>query len=276
MEVGKLNTLRVLRDTSVGMYLGDEAGNDVLLPNKYIPEDLNIGDDIEVFLYQDSEDRLIATTLTPKIKLGEFALMNVRDVNHIGAFMDWGLEKDLLVPFREQGREIEFGERHVIHLYLDAESNRLVGSSKIPQFLDNEDHDLEEGQEVDVFVFRETDLGFKVIINDEFEGLIYRNEVFKDVKVGTKTKGFVKYVRDDDKIDISLQKQGYVNVIDDVSQSILDKLKENNGFLPYHDKSDPEDIKEAFSLSKKNFKKAIGNLYKDKIIKIESNGITLL
>ncbi len=276
MDIGKLNTLRVLRDTSVGMFLGDEAGNDVLLPIKYIPEDLNIGDDIEVFLYQDSEDRLIATTLTPNIKLGEFALMNVRDVNHVGAFMDWGLEKDLLIPFREQGREIEFGERHIIHLYLDAESNRLVGSSKIPQFLDNEDHDLEEGQEVDLLVFKETDLGFKVIVNNEFEGLIYRNEVFKDIRIGTKTKGFVKFVREDDKIDICLQKQGYVNVIDEVSQSILDKLKESNGFLPYHDKSDPEDIREVFSLSKKNFKKAIGNLYKDKIIKIESNGITLL
>lgn len=276
MELGKLNTLKVLRDTSVGMYLGDEEGNDVLLPNKYIPEDLNIDDDIEVFLYQDSEDRIIATTLTPNIKLGEFALMRVRDVNNVGAFMDWGLEKDLLVPFREQGRELEYGEQHVIHLYHDAESNRLVGSSKISQFLDNEDHDLEEGQEVDLLVFKETDLGFKVIINNEYEGLVYRNEVFKDIRVGTKTKGFVKYLRDDEKIDISLQKQGYRNVIDDVSQSILDKLNANDGFLPYHDKSDPEDIKKVFSLSKKNFKKAIGNLYKEKIIKIESKGITLL
>lgn len=274
IKVGEINNLRVLRGTSVGMYLGDEEDNDVLLPNKYIPDGLIVGDFIDVFIYRDSEDRIIATTLQPKINLNEFACLRVSAVSHFGAFIDWGLEKDLLVPFREQNKKLEVGDWAIIYLYLDQETERLVGSCKVNKYLEKENIDLKVGQEVDLLIFEKTDMGLNAVINNRYKGLLYQNEIFQRVAWGDNLKGYIKNIREDNRIDLSLQKQGYVNV-EPNSQKILEKLKENEGFLPLNDKSESIDIMSMLEMSKKTFKKAVGALYKQKLITIEDDGIRL-
>ena len=274
IRVGEINNLRVLRGTSVGMYLGDEEDNDVLLPNKYIPDGLIVGDFIDVFIYRDSEDRIIATTLQPKINLNEFACLRVSAVSHFGAFIDWGLEKDLLVPFREQNKKLEVGDWAIIYLYLDQETERLVGSCKVNKYLEKENIDLKVGQEVDLLIFEKTDMGLNAVINNRYKGLLYQNEIFQRVAWGDNLKGYIKNIREDNRIDLSLQKQGYVNV-EPNSQKILEKLKENEGFLPLNDKSESIDIMSMLEMSKKTFKKAVGALYKQKLITIEDDGIRL-
>lgn len=275
LHLGIKNTLRILRGTTVGFFLGDDEENDVLLPKKYIPEDAVVGDDIEVFIYRDSEDRIIATTLEPKIQLNEFACLQVRSVTGIGAFLDWGLEKDLFVPFREQNKKMEEGKWYVVFLYLDEETDRLVGSCKVNRYFEKENIDLEIGQEVDLLVFEETDLGLNAVINNKFKGLIYENEIFQRVKIGTRTKGFVKNIREDNRIDLSLQKQGYENV-EPNAQRILEKLKANEGFLDITDKSDANYVMYQLEMSKKTFKKAVGALYRQRIIRLEEDGIYLV
>ncbi|GAB3519957.1 CvfB family protein [Emticicia fontis] len=275
MNLGVKNTLRVLRGTSVGMYLGDEEGNDVLLPKKYIPDDLIVGDDIEVFIYKDSEDRIIATTLEPKVQLNQFAYLQVMAVTAIGAFLDWGLEKDLLVPFKEQNKKLAVDDWCAVYMYLDEDTDRLVGSCKINKFLEKEAAGLTEGEEVDLFVFEETALGLNVVINSKYKGLIYENEIFQRVKLGSRLKGYVKQIREDNRIDISLQKQGYANV-EPSAEKILEKLKANEGFLDVTDKSDANYIMYQLEMSKKTFKKAIGGLYKQRLIRIEDDGIYLV
>lgn len=275
LHLGIKNTLRILRGTTVGFFLGDDEENDVLLPKKYIPEDAVVGDDIEVFIYRDSEDRIIATTLEPKIQLNEFACLQVRSVTGIGAFLDWGLEKDLFVPFREQNKKMEEGKWYVVFLYLDEETDRLVGSCKVNRYFEKENIDLEIGQEVDLLVFEETDLGLNAVINNKYKGLIYENEIFQRVKIGTCTKGFVKNIREDNRIDLSLQKQGYENV-EPNAQRILEKLKANNGFLDVTDKSDANYVMYQLEMSKKTFKKAVGALYRQRIIRLEDDGIYLV
>lgn len=275
LNLGVKNTLRILRGTSVGMYLGDEDGNDVLLPKKYIPDDVIVGDDIDVFIYKDSEDRIIATTLEPKVKLNEFAYLQVMAVTGIGAFLEWGLEKDLFVPFKEQNRKLEVGDWSAVYLYLDEETERLVGSCKVNKFFEKENIDLEDGQEVDLLVFEETNMGLNVIINQKFKGLIYENEIFQRIKLGSKVKGFVKQIREDNHIDVSLQKQGYAN-IEPNAERILEKLKANNGFMDLTDKSDANYIMYQLEMSKKTYKKAIGSLYKQRLIRIEEDGIYLV
>ena len=274
IELGKYCLLTADRKTDNGFYLIDDNRDEVLLPNKYAPEYLNVGGEVEVFVYLDSEERLIATTLSPKIKLYEYAFLEVLDVNDHGAYLDWGLEKDLFCPFREQKNEMQKGESYVVYLYLDIQSDRLVASSKIDKFIFIDEVDLEPNQEVDLLIYSESDLGYNAIVNDTFMGLIFRNEVFKPIQVGDKIKGFVKQIREDEKIDLMLQKQGYESV-EPNSQIILDKLKKANGFLPFTDKSAPEDIKNEFEMSKKIFKKAIGGLYREKVIRIEKDGIYL-
>ncbi|AFK05379.1 hypothetical protein Emtol_4256 [Emticicia oligotrophica DSM 17448] len=274
LNLGEKNTLKILRGTGVGMFLGDDEGNDVLLPKKYIPEDAIVGDNIEVFIYRDSEDRIIATTLEPKIKLNEFAFLEVKAVTPVGAFLDWGLEKDLLVPFREQNRKLEVGKSCVVFLYIDEETDRLAASCKINRFFEKENINLKVGEEVDLLVFEETNLGLNAIINNQYKGLIYENEIFQRIKVGSRVKGFVKNIREDNRIDLSLQKQGYANV-EPNAERILTKLKANNGFLDINDKSDSNYIMYQLEMSKKTFKKAIGALYKEKIIRIEDDGIYL-
>lgn len=274
LHLGIKNTLRILRGTGVGMFLGDDEGNDVLLPKKYVPENAIVGDDIEVFIYRDSEDRIIATNLEPKIQLNQFACLQVKSVTAIGAFLDWGLEKDLFVPFREQNKKMEEGRWYAVYLYLDEDTDRLVASCKVNRYFEKENIDLQIGQEVDLLIFEETDLGLNAIINNKYKGLIYENEIFQRIKIGTRTKGFVKNIRDDKRIDLSLQKQGYANV-EPNAERILEKLKANNGFLDVTDKSDANYVMYQLEMSKKTFKKAVGALYRQKTIRIEEDGIYL-
>jgi predicted RNA-binding protein (virulence factor B family) len=274
LHLGIKNTLRILRGTGVGMFLGDEEGNDVLLPKKYVPENAIVGEDIEVFIYRDSEDRIIATNLEPKIQLNQFACLQVKSVTAIGAFLDWGLEKDLFVPFREQNKKMEEGRWYAVYLYLDEETDRLVASCKVNRYFEKENIDLLIGQEVDLLIFEETDLGLNAVIDNKYKGLIYENEIFQRIKIGTRTKGFVKNLRDDNRVDLSLQKQGYANV-EPNAERILEKLKANNGFLDVTDKSDSNYVMYQLEMSKKTFKKAVGALYRQKIIRIEEDGIYL-
>lgn len=277
LHIGQYNTLKILRDTKVGLFLGSEEtqDDDVLLPNKYVPKEFHIGDDLTVFIYLDHEERPVATTLKPYIKLNEFAHLKVNYINKFGAFMNWGLEKDLFVPFKEQARPMEEGKRYLVYCFMDEKTNRLVASSKTQQFLDNEEISVENGEEVDLIVSHITEAGINVIINEKHRGLAYKNEVFEDVKPGIRMKGYIKNIRPDGKIDVSLRKLG-VEAIEPSSQIILDELKSNRGFLGLNDNSHPEDIRTVLKMSKKVFKKAVGNLYRQKLIEIKEDGIYLL
>ena len=274
IELGKYNVLKVYHRAKQGLYLGDEEEQDILLPNKYVPEGTEEGDDIPVFVYKDSEDRIIATTLRPKILLHQFACLKVKDVNKYGAFMDWGLEKDLMVPFREQGKKMEVNRWYVVYLYKDSVTDRLVGSSRINRFLEKEDIQLKQGEEVNLLIGESTNMGYKVIINQRYGGVIYRNEIFRKIRIGDKVKGYIKTIREDKKIDVTLQKPGYEHVAPNADH-ILAKLRENKGFLPLTDKSPPALITDQLEMSKKTFKKAIGGLYKKRLIRIEKDGIYL-
>ncbi len=275
MKIGQFNTLTISRLTQVGLFLTD-GKEDVLLPNKYVPKVFEIGEEINVFVYLDHEERPVATTLVPYVVLNEFTLLRVNYVNQVGAFLDWGLEKDILVPFKEQARPMEKGKRYLVFLYLDEKTNRLVASSKTNQFLDNENIDLEKNEEVDLIISHITEIGINVIINQKHKGLVYKDEVYDDaIRTGDKMKGYIKNVRPDGKIDVSLHKQGFEN-IEPNSEIILNELRASRGFLRLNDDSNPEDIKTVLKMSKKTFKKAIGLLYKQKLIDIKEDGIYLL
>ena len=273
LEIGKFNDLEVLREVDFGYYLHSDKG-DILIPRKYVPEGTKIGDILHVFVYTDSEDRLIATTLNPIAVVGEFAAMRVKDVTNFGAFLDWGIEKDLLVPNSEQHRKLYVGQTTVVRLCLDQRTERVIGVGKLNPFLKKDLSALEEGQAVNLMVYDQTDLGFMVLIDDQYSGMLYENEVFEPLEIGARRKGFIKKVRPDGKIDVRLYKEGVAG-IDASKDIILKKLKASKGFLPYHDKSDTEDIKRAFQMSKKSFKKAIGGLYKEGKIQILEDGILL-
>jgi len=254
IEIGRSNELRILRNTSVGLYLGDESGEEVLLPNKYCPEKFELQDKIEVFVYHDHEERKVATKIRPKILLNEFELLQVTAVTNVGAFMDWGLEKDLLVPFREQRHKMQEGKWYIVYLDVDRKTDRLYASNRIDDFLQNRVLTVERGEEVSLFVFQKTDLGFSVIVNNIHKGLLFRNEIFKELNIGDKIIGFVKNIREDNKLDISIQRIGYENFNDCNSELIFHKLVENEGFLPVT-------------------KKSIGALYKQRKITILPEGI---
>ncbi len=275
--LGQYNTLKVLRDTQVGIFLGDgiSKDNDVLLPLKYVPKNLTIGDEITVFVYLDHEERPVATTLKPFVKVNEFAHLKVNYVNKFGAFLNWGLEKDLFVPFKEQARPMEVNKRYLIYCYLDEKTNRLVATSKTNQYLSNKNITLQINQEVDLIISHITEIGINVIINEKHRGLAYADEVYDDIKPGKRLKGYIKQVREDGKIDVYLRKVG-VEAIEPMSQIILNELKANKGFLRLNDLSHPEDIKTVLKMSKKVFKKAIGNLYRQKLIEIKEDGIFLV
>lgn len=275
IEIGKYNTLRILRETSVGIYLGDESGEDVLLPNKYCPENFNPGDDITVFVYRDHEERKVATNITPKILLHEFALLKVTAVTDVGAFMDWGMEKELMVPFREQRQKLETGRWYVVYMDIDKKTDRLFASNKLDKHLKNEELTVDEGEEVDLLVMQKTDLGYNVIVNNLHKGLVYENEIFKKLNIGDKLKGFVKQIREENKLDISLHPIGYKNFNDPNCELIYKALVENNGNLAVTDKSSTEEIYSQFGISKKAFKKAVGALYRQRKISIQPEGITL-
>ncbi|MFL9829478.1 CvfB family protein [Flavobacterium sp. ARAG 55.4] len=281
LEIGKYNSLTILRDTKVGLFLGNpekdpEGIHDVLLPNKYVPNEFEIGEELIVFVYLDHEQRPVATTLEPYILLNEFALLRVNYINQVGAFMDWGMEKDILVPFKEQARPMEKGKRYLVYLYMDEKTNRLVASSKTNQFLNNESLTVEKGEEVELIVSHITEIGINVIINEKHKGLLYKDEVYDDsIRTGDRMRGFIKNIRPDNKIDVSLQKQGYES-IEPNADKILDELRASRGFLRLNDNSHPEDIKTVLKMSKKTFKKAIGALYKEKLIEIKEDGIYLI
>lgn len=275
IQLGKFSTLKAYRYKEQGMYLEDDHEDEVLLPNKYVPDGLDIGDEIEVFVYTDSEDRLIATTEKPKIVVGEFAYLEVVQVTKFGAFLDWGLEKNLLVPFSQQKRNMEEGEWHVVYLYCDEISDRLVASAKWHKFVDAKEISVKDGEEVDLLIAHPTDLGWNVIINNLHAGLIYNNEIFQPIHTGDRLKGYIKQVRPDNKIDVSLEQQGFVR-IEPNAQKILEILKKEKGFLNLTDKSDPELIKRRLSMSKKTFKKAIGTLYKQRLVRLEKDGTYLV
>jgi hypothetical protein len=275
LNVGFYNNLKYARATRHGVYLQDEEGREVLLPRSETPEDLKEGDDIEVFLYTDSEDRLTATTLQPKAIRNEFAFLQVAEVSGVGAFLDWGLRgKDLLVPFSEQSQKMKKGEWHLVYVYLDELTNRLVASGKINRFFEKQMMDLNTGEEVDLLVGRQTDLGFNVVVNNKYKGLLYHTEIFQTIRPGFRLRGYVGRIRDDGKLDISLRPPGFAKV-EPNAQKILELLRKNDGFLDLTDKSDPELIRTRLAMSKKTFKKAIGTLYKKRLIRLENGGIFL-
>ncbi len=277
IPIGQHQDLTILRHTTVGLFLGDEDGDeDVLLPNKYCPENFEIGVKINVFVYRDHEERIIATNLKPKILLHQFALLRVTSVSNIGAFMDWGLEKELLVPFREQRQKMEEGRWYIVYLDLDKKTDRLYATNKIEKRLKNEPLTVIEGEAVDLIIMKKTDLGFSVIVNQLHEGLIFDSDIFTKLNIGDKIRGYVKQIRDDNKIDISLQPIGFENFNDPNCELILNKLKAQKGFLPITDKSTPEEIHSKFGISKKAYKKAIGTLYKQRKIILQPDGIKLV
>jgi len=275
IELGNYNTLKVLRNTGIGLFLGDDEGTEVLLPNKYVPEDFEINAHMEVFCYLDHNERPIATTLKPYVVRNGFAHLKVVEVGSYGAFMDWGLEKNLLVPFREQGTKMEKGKKYVVHCYLDEETFRLAASSRINRFLSNDGCGLQEKQAVDLLVSRRTPLGWEVIIGNKYKGLVFESDVFKPISIGDKLKGHIKTIRPDNKIDVALQPIG-IKMLEPTAKMVFEKLQEHNGYLALHDKSLPEEIKNQLHLSKKSFKKAIGVLYKERKIDIREDGIYII
>ncbi len=276
MEIGKINKLKAARTTDNGCYLMDAEGSEVLLPNAYVTKDLKLGDEIEVFVYKDNEERPVATTLAPKIQVDKFAYLQVMDVNKAGAFMDMGVVKQLMIPYSEQPVKMETGESYVVFCLLDDETDRLIGSAQLEDFIFTEEIDLEEGQEVDLLIYKRSNLGINVIVNQMFQGLIFHSDVHKRANIGDEIKGYVKTIREDGKLDILLQEPGYRNVIDKTTQGVLDILKKHGGKFPYHDKSNPDDIRRVFGMSKKAFKKALGNLYKNRMVELSKTGTKLL
>lgn len=275
IAIGKKNTLKAIRNTNVGIFLSDEEGNEVLLPNKYVPKTLGAGESIEVFIYKDSEDRIVASTLEPYLMVDEFALLRVNEVAPFGAFMDWGMEKDLLVPFKEQAEKMYEGKEYVVYMYLDNETQRLVGTTRMNKVLSNDTLDFKEGEEVAMMVYENTHLGYFVIIEGKHKGLIYHNEVYKPIMPGDILTGYIKKIKENNEIDISLQKIGFDHVTEQ-SDEVLTYLKANKGFLELTDSSTPEQIAAKLHISKKTFKKSIGILYRQRLIRIEPDGVYLV
>ena len=275
INIGEFATLEVSRSVDFGFYLNGGPLGEILLPGKYAPSDLAPGGEINVFIYCDSEDRLIATTEKPKAVLNDFALLTVKDTNDYGAFLDWGLLKDLLVPYREQRVKMKTGNAYLVRICLDEKTDRLIGSSRLNRFLKETSDAYSTGDEVDIIVAVKTELGWKVVVDQKYWGMLYDNEIFQKLKEGDQFKAYIKLVRPDQKLDISLQKQGYQqieNTTDRLQQALIDA----NGFLPITDKSPPEEIYQTLQMSKKAFKKAVGNLFKQRIIILEKNGIRMV
>ncbi len=274
MELGKYNTLIITRQTDNGLYLRDETAEEVLLPNAYVPEFFEFEDEIKVFVYLDSEERPVATTLIPNAIVGDFAYMQVKDISTHGAFLSWGVLKDLFVPFREQIDPLDMGEWYIFYVYLDKETNRIAASTRLNRFFQNDPITVKDGEEVDLLIGHGSDLGYNVVVNNLHKGLVYRNEVFKDLKPGERMKGHIKRVRPDGKIDVTVGGQG-LDKVGGSAQVIMEKLKASDGFLHLNDKSDPKKIQAELQMSKKTFKKAVGGLYKRGLVTLEKGGIKL-
>ena len=274
LQIGKFNELEITHRVDFGLYLDGGEEGEILLPLRYATQDMKPGDKINAFIYRDSEDRLIATTEKPYAQVGDFAFLRVNATNNVGAFLDWGLPKDLLVPFREQKVRMVPGRSYTVYVYLDDETQRIVASAKLQKFLDNKIPDIKAGDEVKARIYQRTELGYKVIVNDLFSGLIYNNEIFSEVNIGELHHATVKTVRADGKIDLVLGKSTR-NRVNDLADDILDYIEECGGKISLNDSSSPEEIRETFQCSKKDFKKAIGALFKAKQIVIENDGIRL-
>ena len=275
IHIGEYNTLTILRETDPGLFLADEEDNEVLLPNRYVPDEFKIWDKIEVFVYLDNDERLVAVTDKPYIKRGDFALLRCNAVTQMGAFLDWGMVKELFCLFKEQAFKMKKGGWYLVHCYLDEKTDRLVASSKTNRFLDNKELTVEQFEEVDLIVSHPSEIGMNVIVNKKHLGLIYNDNIFQDISVGDRLKGVVKKIRPGNKLDISLGQVGYRN-IEPNAELIMKELEDNSGYLNLSDKSDPEEIKRVLQMSKKSFKKAVGSLYKQKLIEIKPDGIFLL
>lgn len=286
LELGRKNVLKAAWKVDFGMYLeGGGYEEKILLPERYVPEDLKVGDEIEVFLYLDNEERLIATTLEPKAMVGDFAFLEVAWVNEYGAFLNWGLMKDLFCPFREQKRRMEQGRSYIVHVHIDEDSYRIMASAKVEKFLIRTTPDKDGnpgapvpyriGDEVDLLVWQKTDLGFKVIIDNTYAGLLYDTQIFRSLHTGDRVKGYISNIRKDGKIDVKLQKSGHEHATD-FSNTLLRYLQTQGGRCRLGDKSDAEEIKEQFSVSKRTYKQAIGDLYKKRLIVITDEGIELV
>lgn len=275
IHIGKYNILRVLRDTEYGLVLSDPSGEELLLPSKYSPEEYEIDEELEVFVYLGNDNRKIATSKDPKIFFNEFAFLWVAEVNEYGAFLDWGMDKELFVPYSEQPVKMEAEKGYVVYLDLDERSQRLYASCKIEKRLNNEHLDLAVGDEVEILIYKKTELGYSAIINHRFKGLIFISDVFQELRIGESRFAYIKAIHPDKKVDLSLQAIGYENNKDANSLYILDKLHQAGGTLSYGDKSSPEDIYAAFQMSKKAFKRAIGDLYKQRKIRLSPNEIQL-
>ena len=274
IELGKYNQLEVVKEVDFGVYLNGGEEGEILLPKRYVPEGCKLGDVLNVFIYLDNEERLIATTLQPLVQVGEFACREVAWVNEFGAFLDWGLMKDLFVPFREQKMKMQKGHRYVIHAHVDEESYRIMASAKIERYLSKDMPDYEPGQEVEVMVWQKTDLGYKVIVENRYGGLVYQNEIFQPLQPGMKLAAYVRQVREDGKIDLALQQDGQRKV-KDFSDVLLQFIKDQGGYTTLNDKSAAETIYDTFGVSKKTFKKAVGDLYKKRLVVLEEGGIRL-
>ena len=275
INIGEYHTLEIIREAEQGLYLADNEENEVLLPNRYVPEKYKIWDKMDVFVYLDNEERLVAVTDKPYITRSEFAVLRCNQVTDIGAFLDWGMLKELFCPFREQAFKMKKGGWYLVYCFLDEKSNRLVASSKTNQFLDNKVLTVQQFDEVDLIVSHPSEIGMNVIVNKRHTGLIFKDDIYKDLSIGDRLKGIVKKVRPDNKLDITLGQIGYRN-IEPNAETIMHELEDNGGYLNLSDKSDPEAIKEVLQMSKKNFKKAVGTLYKQRLIEIKDDGIYLV
>ncbi len=275
LTIGEYHNLIIDRDTPPGLFLKNETGDEVLLPNKYKPSNFALGDELKVFVYLDHQERPVATTIDPYVKLDEFAFLKCVEVSDIGAFLDWGLEKHLFVPFKEMASKMRKDSWYLIFCYLDEETDRLVASSKTNAFLVNSDLTVKPFEEVDLIVANHTDLGVNVIVNELHQGLIFKDDVFQELHPGDRLKGWIKKTRPDGKIDITLQRPGYRS-IEPNAKSILNELELKGGYLKLTDKSSPKEIQDQLQMSKKSFKKAIGTLYKQHEIDIKEDGIYLI
>lgn len=276
IKLGEINKLTVVKSVDFGLYLdgGPETG-DILLPNRYVPQGTKIGDTLDVFLYLDMEERLIATTEMPLAQVGDFAYLEVAWVNNFGAFLHWGPMKDLFVPFREQKMKMTKGNSYIVHIHLDEESYRIMASAKVDRYLDTSFPPYHTGDEVDVLVWQKTELGLKVIVDNRYAGLLYDDQVFRNLRTGDRAKAYISQVRHDGKLDLMLSRPGQA-AVQDFSEVLLQYLKDNGGSTVLCDKSPAEDIYEVFGVSKKIFKKAVGDLYKKRLITLLPNGIQIV
>ena len=275
VEIGRVIELEIIKKVDFGVYLDGENLGEILLPKKFLENDPDIGDFIKVFIHLDSEDRIIATTKMPYALIDEFAFLMVADVSRVGAFLDWGLEKDLFVPFREQREKMVRGKSYLVRIYHDDKSNRIAASSKIDKFIISPSEDLAENQPVNMLISYQTELGFKAIIDNKYQGMLFKNDIFKPIKIGQLIKGYIKKIRPDGKIDLSIHPSGY-RKIDALSHKILKVLKDNDGYISVTDRSKPELIYHIFGMSKKSYKTSVGALYKSRLITIEKTGIKLV